>query len=687
MTYRIGIDVGGTFTDLALYDDSTGQLWLAKILTTTEDPSKAVLEGLDSLLLECGITTSQLGEVSHATTIATNSVIQRIGPLTALLVTEGFRDILTIGRQKRWELYDNSIDQPKPMVRRRSTWEARERILFDGIVKVPLDEASVIRAAKEMQEAGVKAVAISFLHSYVNPRHEELAAELIASVAPEILISRSSEVSPIYREYERTNTTAMNAYVMPLLGTYVSRIEHGLAERGYSNCLYIMQSNGGLATPDVARRFPIRLLESGPAAGVIAASKFADAATSTQLLSFDMGGTTAKMCLIENGRPLLTGQFEVDMINLKKNSGMPVSIPAFELVEIGSGGGSIARVEMGAIAVGPESAGSFPGPICYNLGGLRPTVTDANVVLGYINPDYFLGGKMSLNAEAAHSGIREFIADPLGIDVASAAWGIYEVVTSNMAQAARVVSIGKGKDPRDFVLVPFGGAGPLHAIRLGLGLGCKKVLFPAGAGVASAIGLLMADPAFDLAQTSVLTLEPKNLDLINQIFEGLVKQANDQLELSEITGEYRISRSCDMRFVGQGYEINVPLPKGPYKLDDMEYLRKAFFDVYSTTYGDRTIDTFSEIAGVHWRVNAVIEREPFSFALTKVGIQSLKGSRSVFFPEAGGFVNCPVHDRYSLGSGDIIHGPAIIEERESTIVLIPGSSAVADKYSNIMVTI
>ena len=332
MTYRIGIDVGGTFTDLALYDDSTGQLWLAKILTTPEDPSKAVLEGLDTLLLDCGITTSQLGEVSHATTIATNSVIQRIGPLTALLVTEGFRDILTIGRQKRWELYDNSIDQPKPIVRRRSTWEARERILFDGTVKVSLDESSVIRAAKEMQVAGVKAVAISFLHSYVNPRHEELAAKLIASVAPEILISRSSEVSPIYREYERTNTTAMNAYVMPLLGTYVSRIEHGLAERGYSNCLYIMQSNGGLATPDVARRFPIRLLESGPAAGVIAASKFADAATSTQLLSFDMGGTTAKMCLIEDGRPLLTGQFEVDMINLKKNSGMPVSIPAFCLL-------------------------------------------------------------------------------------------------------------------------------------------------------------------------------------------------------------------------------------------------------------------------------------------------------------------------------------------------------------------
>jgi N-methylhydantoinase A len=687
MSYRIGIDVGGTFTDLALYDDKTGQLRLGKILTTPDDPSNAVLAGLDDLLSEAGITASQLGEVSHATTIATNSVIQRSGPPTALLTTEGFRDVLTIGRQKRWELYDNSIDQPKPIIGRRSIWEVRERMLFDGTVRDPLDEAGVIRAAEEMQAAGVRAVAISFLHSYVNARHEERAAELMARAAPDILISRSSEVSPVYREYERTNTTAMNAYVMPLLEAYVGRIERGLAERGYRNRLYLMQSNGGLATPEVARRFPIRLLESGPAAGVLAAAKYADAAGSAELLSFDMGGTTAKVCLIEGGRPMLTGQFEVDTINLKKNSGLPVSIPAFELVEIGSGGGSIARVEMGAIAVGPESASSVPGPICYRLGGRRPTVTDANVVLGYINPDYFLGGKMTLDAEAARAGIRKLVAEPLGIDVDKAAWGIYEVVTSNMAQAARVVSVGKGKDPREFVLVPFGGAGPLHANRLGKMLGCRRVLFPAGAGVASAIGLLMADPAFDLAQTSVLALEPENLRSINRIFDRLESQAHQQLDSSEIAGAYRISRACDMRFVGQGYEISVPLPPGPYEASDMDRLRQAFFDVYASTYGDRSFDRSAPIAGIHWRVNAVIGRAPFSFPRTQAGGKTLKGSRSVYFPEAGGFVDCPVHDRYAMAAGDIIEGPAVIEERESTIVLIPGSRATADEHSNILVTI
>ncbi len=687
MSYRIGIDVGGTFTDLALYDDATGRLRLGKILTTPDDPSNAVLAGLDNLLAEAGIAASQLDEVSHATTIATNAVIQRSGPPTALLTTQGFRDVLTIGRQKRWELYDNSIDQPHPIIRRRSIWEVRERMMFDGTVREPLDEAGVIRAAEEMQAAGVRAVAISFLHSYVNARHEELAAELVARAAPGMLISRSSEVSPVYREYERTNTTAMNAYVMPLLEAYVGRIERGLAERGYRNRLYLMQSNGGLATPEVARRFPIHLLESGPAAGVLAAAKFADAAASTELLSFDMGGTTAKVCLIEGGRPMLTGQFEVDTINLKKNSGLPVSIPAFELVEIGSGGGSIARVEMGAIAVGPESASSVPGPICYGLGGQRPTVTDANVVLGYINPDYFLGGKMTLDAEAARAGIRKAVAEPLGIELEKAAWGIYEVVTSNMAQAARVVSVGKGKDPRDFVLVPFGGAGPLHANRLAKMLGCRRVLFPAGAGVASAIGLLMADPAFDLAQTSVLALEPENLRSINRIFDKLETQAQQQLDSSEIAGAYRISRSCDMRFVGQGYEISVPLPTGSYETSDMSRLRQAFFDVYASTYGDRSFDRSAPIAGIHWRVNAVISRPPFPFPRTQAGGKTLKGSRAVYFPEAGGFVDCPVHDRYAMGAGDVIEGPAVIEERESTIVLIPGSRASADEHSNILVTI
>lgn len=687
MGYRVGIDVGGTFTDLALYDDSSGSLRVGKILTTPDDPSKAVLQGLDDLLLGAGISATQLSEVSHATTIATNSVIQRNGPLTALLTTEGFKDILTIGRQKRWELYDNSIDQPKPIIKRRAIWEVRERMLHDGSVRTALDEHAVVQAAKEMQAAGVRAVAISFLHSYVNPKHEQRAAELIASTAPDILISRSSEISPIYREYERTNTTAMNAYVMPTLAAYIGRIERGLLERRYENRLYIMQSNGGLATPDVAKRFPARLLESGPAAGVLAAAKYADAVGTGKLLSFDMGGTTAKVCLIENGRPVLTGQFEVDMINLKKNSGMPVSIAAFELVEIGSGGGSLARVAMGAIAVGPESAGSVPGPICYGGGGTRPTVTDANLALGYMDPDYFLGGQMKLDLAKARAGIDAAIAKPLNLSVDEAAWGIYEVVTVQMAQAARVVSVSKGKDPRDFVLVPFGGAGPLHAVRLAEMLGSRKILFPMGAGVASAIGLLMADPAFDLAQTSVLPLDDRSLPAINAIFAELESRAHEQLKSGDFVGKLRISRTCDMRFVGQGYEINVPLPGGDYQDGDLDRLREAFFTAYAATYGDRAFDRKDRVTGVHWRVNAVVERAPFRFPETGGGGRAMKGRRPVYFPETQGFVDCPVYDRYALGAGAAMDGPAIVEERESTIVLIPGSHAMVDRHGNLIVTI
>lgn len=688
MGYRIGIDVGGTFTDLALYNDDNGSLRLGKTPTTPADPSIGVLHGLDDLLRAEGISAADLSEVSHATTIATNSVIQRNGPPTALLTTLGFRDVLAIGRQKRWELYDNSIDQPQPIIQRRSIWEVRERMLYDATVKIELDEAGVIQAAKEMLAAGIRAVAVCFLHSYANPRHERRAAELIVQTAPELLVTCSSDVSPSYREYERTNTTAINAYVMPPLVAYVGRIEDGLRERGYAGTLHIMQSNGGLATPHVAKRFPVRLLESGPAAGVLAAAKYAEVAGMQQLLSFDMGGTTAKVCLIEQGRPVLTGQFEIDTINLKKNSGLPVTIAAFDLMEIGSGGGSIARVEMGAIAVGPESASSVPGPICYGHGGTRPAVTDANLVLGYMGADSFLGGEMSLNLAEARAGIEAAIAQPLGLSVEDAAWGIYEVVTAQMAQAARVISVGKGKDPRDFVLVPFGGAGPVHAVRLAAMLGSQKILFPVGAGVASAIGLLMAEPAFDLAQTRVLSVSEHNLDAINTIFEDLERQAHEQLESSEISGEFKVTRTCDMRFVGQGYEINVPVPGGVYTEADLERLRDAFFEVYSATYGDRAFDRDAPIAGVHWRINAVIERSPFRMqAAVKEGASALKARRSIYFPETNGYVECPVYDRYALHIGAEVEGPAVVEERESTIVLIPGSHAQVDAQGNLVVTI
>jgi len=688
MAFRIGIDVGGTFTDCALYDDDGGRLTIAKVLTTTQDPSIGVLTGLDALLRGDVASAADLSAAIHATTIATNTVIQRCGPTTALLTTKGFRDVLVIGRQKRWELYDNSIDKPQHVVPRNLIWEAPERVLYDGSIRDPLDEAAVRRAFEEMKAAGVRAVAICFLHSYANPGHEKRAAELAAEVASELVVSLSSEVSPTYREYERTSTTVLNAYVTPTVAAYVQKLEEGLRERDFSRRLFIMQSNGGIATTDVVQKFPIRILESGPAAGALTVSRFASVVGGGDLLSFDMGGTTAKLCLIEKGRPALTGQFEIDLVNMKKNSGLPVSIPAVDLVEIGSGGGSIARVELGMIRVGPQSAGSDPGPICYGRGGKRPTVTDADLVLGFLNPQNFLGGKMRLDAEAARRGIEEHVARRLGLSVEAAAWGIHEIVTTQMAQAARVVSVGKGKDPRNFAFVPFGGAGPVHGMRLAAMLNCRRVIFPQGAGVMSAIGLLMAEPAFDLVQTRVIRLDADSLPTINALYGELEARGRRQLAASGIDGDVQLRQSCDMRFAGQGYEIAVALPPGPYSGDDLEKLREAFFATYTATYGDRAFDRTAAIDGVHWRLTTVAATPGIRLEQTPPGRGAVpSGRRSIYVPERAGFVESPVYDRYNLGSGDVVEGPAVIEERESTVVLIPNSRATVDALGNIVVDI
>ena len=689
MAFRVGIDVGGTFTDFALHDEASGSLKIGKVLTTPGDPSIGVLAGLDDIARNGGASVAEITQAIHATTIATNTVIQRSGPETALLTTAGFRDVLNIGRQKRWELYDNSIDKPLPLVTRYRTWEAPERLLYDGSVDVPLDEDAVRRASHEMKEAGIKVVAVCFLHSYVNPAHECRAGEIIAEEVPEIAVTLSCEVSPIYREYERASTTTLNAYVVPAVAGYIRRLEQGLRERGYAKTLFIMQSNGGIATPEIVTKFPIRIIESGPAAGVLTAVRHAEAAGTGNLLSFDMGGTTAKICLIEGGRPALTGQYEVDMVRLKKNSGLPMNNPAIDLVEIGSGGGSLATVQLGTIVVGPESADSDPGPICYRRGGARPTVTDADLVLGYLDPDYFLGGQMRLDLEGAKRGIGEHVGGPLGLDVIGAAWGIHEVVNSQMAQAARVVSVGKGKDPRNFVLIPFGGAGPVHGARLGRMLGCPRIVFPRGAGVESAIGLLTAEPSFDLARTQLLQLTAQAIPAINGIYRKLEQEGMEQLAACRLNGFTRMIRSADMRFAGQGYEIGVPLPQGAYDANDVETLKDAFFREYTAAYGDRAFDRNEPVEVVHWRLTAGSSIPPMVLHELPTGnvdaAHAIKGRRPVYFPEMGGFAECRVYDRYGLRAGDEIAGPAIVEERESTVVVLPHSRASVDGLGNIVV--
>lgn len=689
MGYRIGIDVGGTFTDFALLDQATGRITIGKKLTSASDPSIAVLAGIDEMMQSGGFDARALEQAIHATTIATNTIIQRNGELTALLTTEGFRDVLGIGRQKRWDLYDNTSDKPKPVIPRSRIWEVPERMLHTGEAHRELDEVRVRAVATEMREMGIKAAAICFLHAYANPAHERRAAEILAEVAPDILVCTSSEVSPVYREYERTSTTSLNAYVMPAVSAYVQRLSGGLEQRGYDKELFIMQSNGGVATAEVVERFPIRIIESGPAAGALTAARYAGAAGTSNILSFDMGGTTAKLCLIEDGRPTLSQSFEVDTLHLKKNSGLPINIPAVDLIEIGSGGGSIARVELGAIAVGPESAGSEPGPICYGRGGTRPTVTDADLVLGYINPDYFLGGEMKLDLAAARDGIRRQIAEPLGITETDAAWGIYEIVTSQMAQAAKMVSVGHGKDPRNFAFVPFGGAGCVHGARLARMLGCTRIVFPRSAGVGTAVGLLMADVAFDLARTTVVRVVPGSMDEIRSIFADLRRQGNEQLDSSRVSGDRQFSYSADMRFAGQGYEITVDLPDSLMSDGDCEAFRDAFFKAYGGIYGDRSFSRDDAVEMVHFRIKASLTLVPARFEALEASdgdaSGALRATRDVYFPESGGYAPCRVYDRYALKSGDHIPGPAIIEERESTVVVLPDSVARVDGEGNIVV--
>lgn len=692
MSLRVGVDIGGTFTDFAVLDPDTGQFEIGKVLSTPDDPARAVIEGLVDRISRSGHRPEDLAEVVHATTIATNTVIERKGPPTALITTKGFRDVILIGRQKRYELYDNLAGRPAPLVARDWVYEAHERMLWTGEVHAPLDEDRIREIARDLKARGAAAVAICFLHSYANPEHERRAAEILRNEAPDLMISVSCEVSPLYREFERTSTTVMNAYVMPGVANYVAKLDTQLRALGSPAPIYIMQSNGGVATVDNVKQFPIRIIESGPAAGVLTAARFAPAAGTDNLISFDMGGTTAKLCLVENGKPLLTSEFEVDMAHLKKGSGLPVSIPAVDLIEIGSGGGSIARVDLGTIAVGPESAGSSPGPACYGRGGDRATVTDADLVLGYLNPDYFLGGEMSLDADAARAAIERDVARPLGLEAMEAAWGIHEIVTAQMAQAARAVTINRGKDPRLFALVPFGGAGPVHGARLALMLGCPKVVFPRAAGVESAVGLLMAETSLDLARTQVVDLEDRSIDAINALYDDLIAAAQAQLSGSGVAEDkQRLTASCDMRFAGQGYEIAVDLPPPPYAKTDVAALRAAFHDAYAQTYGNRTFDPGWKITAVHWRLRATAVGKTLTMddlpAQTGGVERALRGARQVWFPETGGFTECAVYDRYRFGPGDAFFGPAIVEERESTIVLPPSSETAVDAHGNLVTTL
>src|SRR5216117_3647068 len=520
MPARLGVDIGGTFTDLVVIDEATGTARVGKVLTTPKDPAHGVEEGIRALLDDAGVRPDEVRAVVHGTTLATNALIERKGAKTALLTTEGFRDALEIGREGRYDMYDLFIDPTSPLVPRHLRREVPERLLADGSIARAIDEVAARRVLAELAQDGVEALAICLLHAYVNPAHEARLVALAHEAMPGVFVSCSSEVVPEIREYERASTTCANIYVAPLMARYLEDLERRLAGLGIPGQLYIMQSSGGIAVPPLARRLPVRLIESGPAAGALAAAQAAGQRREPKLLSFDMGGTTAKACVIDDGVPLVGREFEVARADrFKKGSGLPIRVPVIELLEIGAGGGSIARVDrMGLLKVGPDSAGADPGPACYNLGGRFPTVTDADLLLGYLDAEFFLGGRMRLDREAARRSVEEHVARPLGLDVTGAAWGIHRLVNENMAAAARIHGIERGRDLRQYPLFAFGGAGPVHCWQVAKILKVPRILIPFGAGAMSAYGLLAAPLAFDFVRTGRQRLDRADWPAINRLF-------------------------------------------------------------------------------------------------------------------------------------------------------------------------
>jgi N-methylhydantoinase A len=683
---RVAFDIGGTFTDFVLHADD--QSYVLKIPTTPANPALAVDEGLRSLLTQAGIDASGVDSVLHATTVATNAVLERKGAATGLITTEGFRDVLIIGRQKRYETYDLYLDKPEPLVARRHIREVKERIAYDGEVVVPLDEASVEEAVDAMLTAGREAVAVSLLHAYANPAHERAIADHVRRRAPDISVSLSSEIAAKFREYERTNTTVANAYIKPIVDRYVERLEQSLIQQGFNRELFIMQSNGGLVSPAIARDYPIRIVESGPAAGVLMGAIVGKSEQYSRVITFDMGGTTAKLGAVDDGIPAVMPTFEIDHVRYKKGSGLPINVPAVELLEIGAGGGSVAGVERGIIFVGPESAGADPGPICYGRGGAKPTVTDANLVLGYIDPDWFNGGTMKLDMEAAQLGIMAEIGAPLGLDLGAAAWGIHLVATMNMENALRIVSVEQGRDPRQYAMVAFGGAGPLHAARLARSIGIPTVIVPEGAGVGSAIGLLEATPRIDVSTTRVMDLSAENSSAIAEIFDDLQRRALEEIARLADATEPKWSRHGYLRYSGQGFEVRVDLPGGPIDENFAARCVEAFNAAYLKKH--KFLDPEARIEAVDWTLVASLPRDgkgAVTIGERPAGQPDDESSRSAWFPEANGFVETRVVRRRMLVEGAAVAGPAIIEDPDCTIVVPPGDLARINASGHIIIEI
>jgi N-methylhydantoinase A len=664
---QVAFDVGGTFTDFVL-QDADGRLHTGKRLTTYPDPSQACIEGLEELMARSGTPWQALQRAVHGTTLGSNLLIERKATGVALVTTRGFRDVLAIGRQKRYELYDLQIDRPRPLLDRTQLHEVNERMLADGSVRVPIAENEARELIGRLRDQGVRSLAVCFLHSYANPAHERRFRQLAGEVAPEIEISLSCEVSPQLREYERTSTTVVNAYLVRAVRDYLHGLDRQLGQRGYSGRLFIMQSSGGAARAEAMAELPVRMIESGPAAGALIAARYGELTGHPDLIAFDMGGTTAKLSLVTGGRPQTVDGFELHRVRLAPGSGLPVNVRSLDLVEIGAGGGSIARVELGTIEVGPESAGSVPGPACYGRGGTRPTVTDANLVLGYLNPEALAGGSLRVDLGAARQAMETHVARPLGLTLEEAAWGVHAMVNLNMELATRVVSIERGHDPRGLALVATGGSGPVHACRLVQQLGVETVVMPALAGVASAIGLLAAEVRFDLSRSRLIAFDELDAGEADALYREMEREAEQALGARPVA----VIREVDLRYAGQGYELTVPFQDA----------REAFERIYARRYG--LASPGERLEATTWRLTAVAESRRVELPRSSPAFSPRTRRRQAYFPECGGFAETTVYDRAELSAGQRLEGPAIVEERESTTVLPPGVTAQVDDYGSLL---
>ncbi|WP_422035410.1 hydantoinase/oxoprolinase family protein [Reyranella sp.] len=670
----LGIDIGGTFTDLVIHDPRTGRAVIWKESTTPDDPARGALEGTRRVLEKAGARPQEIGRVVHATTLFTNALIERKGAKTGLLTTAGFGDVLEIARERKYELYDLFIEMPKPLVPRPWRREAKERLAPDGTIEIALDVEAALAEVADLVEQGVESLAICFLHSYANAAHERAIGAAVAERFQNLSISLSSDIAPEIREYLRASTTVANAYVRPLAEIYLERLEQALRDEGIPGGLFLMLSNGGLTHVSEAKRAPVQLLESGPAAGALAGAWFGRNAGLERVLAFDMGGTTAKLALVDDGEPLVAWGFEAAREKrFLRGSGLPMQIATVELIEIGAGGGSIAhRSDLGTLNVGPESSGAQPGPACYGRGGTEATVTDADLTLGYLNADFFLGGAMKIDAVATNAAFGK-LAAALGVEPGRAAFGVHDVVNENMAGAARVAIAERGRVPSEYALLATGGAGPVHAWHVARKLGVSRVVCPPGAGAGSTIGMLMAPARVDRVASFTTALAGADLAAADSLFAGLEKEALDVLHLTGADVENRtVRRLADMRYIGQGSEITVVLPQ---VLDEAE-VKTSFEAAYKALFARTPPGAAIQFVALRLSVSAPMPGTGGKLELPRhASAGALKGTRPVFFPDEGKTLPTRVWDRYALEPGVSIDGPAVFEENESTFIVGPNSTA------------